>query len=222
MKSVAAIFAHPDDEVLGCGASLHRYSSEGYNTHILILATGLASRGPVDEKQIMLLQDQAKAAARILKAKSVEFYDFPDNQMDTVPLLSVVKKVEEFIKRVKPSVIFTHHEGDINIDHDVTNRAVLTALRTLPNTPPVEVFACEILSSTEFGSVNKMFKPHCYIRVADGDSIAAVNALRCYESEVRSWPHPRSEEALMHQIRLRGTECGWGAAEAFEVLRLVK
>ena len=222
MKKVAVIMAHPDDEVLGCGASIARLAGEGASVHILIIATGLTSRGEADAKALDALKDETKAAANMLGAASVEFADFPDNAMDTRALLEVVKTVEIFISKTDPDMIFTHHSGDINIDHDITQRAVLTAARMLPDTKPIEILACEVLSSTEFGPADKHLKPHCYIRVSDDNLQAALDALGCYKGEIRHWPHPRSKEALMHQLRLRGAECGWGAAEVFEILRLVK
>ena len=222
MKKVAVIMAHPDDEVLGCGASIARLAGEGASVHILIMATGLTSRGETDAKVLDALKDETKAAANMLGAASVEFAGFPDNAMDTRALLDVVKTVEIFISKTDPDMIFTHHSGDINIDHDITQRAVLTAARMLPDTKPIEILACEVLSSTEFGPADKRLKPHCYIRVSDDNLQAALDALGCYKGEIRHWPHPRSKEALMHQLRLRGAECGWGAAEVFEILRLVK
>ena len=222
MKKVAVIMAHPDDEVLGCGASIARLAGEGASVHILIMATGLTSRGEADAKALDALKDETKAAAYMLGAASVEFADFPDNAMDTRALLDVVKTVEIFIRKTDPDMIFTHHSGDINIDHDITQRAVLTAARMLPDTKPIEILACEVLSSTEFGPADKRLKPHCYIRVSDDNLRAALDALGCYKGEIRHWPHPRSKEALMHQLRLRGAECGWGAAEVFEILRIVK
>ncbi|MDC0649735.1 PIG-L family deacetylase [Candidatus Puniceispirillum sp.] len=222
MKKVAVIMAHPDDEVLGCGASIARLAGEGASVHILIMATGLTSRGEADAKALDALKDEAKVAANMLGAASVEFADFPDNAMDTRALLDVVKTVEIFISKTDPDMIFTHHSGDINIDHDITQRAVLTAARMLPDTKPIEILACEVLSSTEFGPADKRLKPNCYIRVSDDNLQAALDALGCYKGEIRHWPHPRSKEALMHQLRLRGAECGWGAAEVFEILRQVK
>ena len=221
-RKVAAVFAHPDDEVLGCGGSLSRLSRAGASTHILIMSTGLTSRGPTESSALLELQDQARAAANRLGASTIDFADFPDNGMDSVKLLDIVKQVESFIKRVEPEMIFTHHDGDINIDHDLTRRAVMTATRALPNSKSVEVLACEVLSSTEFGPANKRLQPHLYFRLTEEDVKAAVDALGCYEGEIRDWPHPRSVKALEHQLRLRGAECGVEAAEVFEVLRIVR
>ena len=221
-KKVAVIMAHPDDEVLGCGGSLARLSRSGASVHIFILATGLTSRGPADKFALLALKDQAKAAAAILGAATIDFSDFPDNAMDSVSLLEIVKQVESFVTRIKPDLIFTHHSGDINIDHDLTQRAVMTATRALPKSKPVEVLACEVLSSTEFGPANKRLQPHFYMRLTEEDMKAALDALTCYEDEIRDWPHPRSAQALEHQLRLRGAECGADAAEVFEVLRMVR
>ena len=222
IHTVAAIMAHPDDEVLGCGGSLARLSRSGASVHIFILATGLTSRGPADKAALLALRDQAKAATARLGAATIDFADFPDNAMDNVPLLEIIKQVESFVIKIKPDLIFTHHSGDINIDHDLTQRAVMTATRALPSSKPFEVLACEVLSSTEFGPANKRLQPHLYVRLTEEDVNAAIGALTCYEDEIRDWPHPRSAKTLEHQLRLRGAECGVDAAEAFEVLRMVR
>ena len=222
MLKVAIIMAHPDDEVLGCGGSMSRLASEGASIHILIMASGLTARGPADATALSALKDQALRASVVLGADDVEFAGFPDNSMDTHALLSVVKVVENFLEKIDPDLIFTHHNGDINIDHDITQRAVMTATRALPSTKPVTILACEILSSTEFGPANKRLQPHYYMRLNEKDVNAAIEALLCYNGEIRSWPHPRSVEAFKHQFLLRGAECGSEAAEAFEVLRVVQ
>ena len=221
-NTVAAIMAHPDDEVLGCGGSLARLSRSGASVHIFILATGLTSRGPADNASLLALKDQARSAADRLGATTIDFADFPDNAMDSVKLLDIVKQVESFLTKTEPNLIFTHHNGDINIDHDLTQRAVMTATRALPGSKPFDVLACEVLSSTEFGSANKRLQPHLYMRLTEDDVKAAIDALVCYEGEIRDWPHSRSAKALEHQLRLRGAECGAEAAEVFEVLKMVR
>ena len=141
--------------------------------------------------------------------------------MDSVKLLDIVKRVESFLAKNEPDLIFTHHTGDINIDHDLTQRAVMTATRSLPGCKPSSVLACEVLSSTEFGPASKRLQPHLYMRLTEDDVKSAIDALVYYEGEIREWPHPRSARALEHHLRLRGAECGADAAEVFEVLRMV-
>lgn len=222
MKKIAVIVAHPDDEVLGCGGSIAYFIRKGWSVSILILATGLTSRGIATKQELDLLKSQAVRASCILGTSDVEFCDLPDNSMDTLPLLQVVKLVENFLERKTPDIIFTHHKGDINVDHGITQRAVLTAARSLPETRPMEVLACEILSSTEYGLATERPMPQMYIRLSDEDVGKVSSALEVYKSELRDWPHPRSVEALLHQIRLRGAECGSSAAEAFEVLKIIR
>jgi len=222
MKHMAVVMAHPDDEVLGCGATMHKFSRDGMLVHVLILATGLTSRGPADQSALETLKERARQAADCLGVSSIEFADFPDNAMDTRPLLEIVKRVEKFITTVQPDVIFTHHNGDINIDHDITQRAVLTACRALPDSKPRELFACQVQSSTEFGRSDLQLRPDCYVRLTEEDVSAALRALRYYKGEIRAWPHPRSDTALEHKLRIRGSECGCEAAEAFEILRMIR
>ncbi|MDB2528270.1 PIG-L family deacetylase [Alphaproteobacteria bacterium] len=220
-NTVAAIMAHPDDEVLGCGGSPARLSRSGASVHIFILATGLTSRGLVDNTSLLALKYQARSAADRLGATTIDFADFLENAMDSVKLLDIVKHVGSFSTKTEPDLIFRHHNGDINIDHDLTQRAVMTATRALPGRKPFNVLACEVLSSTEFGPANKRQQPRLYLRLTEDDAKAAIDALVCYEGEIRDWPHPRSAKALEHQLRLRGAECGVEAADVFDVLKMV-
>ena len=199
---------------------LARLSRCGASVHIFVPATGLTSRGAADKASLLALKDQARSAADRLGATTIDFADFPDNAMDSVKLLDIVKQVESFLAKTEPDLIFTHHNGDINIDHDLTQRAVMSNA-ALPGSKPFNVLACEVLSSTEFGPANKRLQPHLYMCLTEDDVKAAIDALVCYESEIRDWPHPRSAKALEHQLRLRGAECGVEAAEVFEVLKMV-
>ena len=222
MKKVVAIMAHPDDEVLGCGATLSRLSREGFEIHIFILATGITSRDQFNNEDINLIKKHSKLASKFIGAKSIQFDSFPDNQMDTVPLLKVIKKIETFLELTNPDLIFTHHSDDVNIDHFITQKAVLAASRSLPNKKLREIYASEILSSSEYGKSDRRIRPDTYFVISDIDVQNAIDAMKCYNNEIREWPHPRSIEAMEHSFRLRGSECGFSAAEVFEVIRVTK
>lgn len=219
--TVAAIFAHPDDEVLGCGATLAKHAAAGDDVRILILATGLAARGSADRGELAELRKQAEAAAAVLGAASVTFAEFPDNQMDTVALLSVVQRVEAFLEETSPDLIYTHHGGDLNVDHRVTHQAVVTACRPLPGRKPLEIRACEVNSSTEWASRPLApFEPTIFEPIAD--TLAKKReALACYTGELRDWPHPRSTDGVDALACWRGAQCGHEAAEAFQLVRKV-
>ncbi len=221
-RRVAAIFAHPDDETLGAGGVLALHAARGDEVQILLLATGLASRAETGAATLADLRNQAESAAQALGATGVIFADFPDNAMDSVPLLDVIKRVETFLADFEAESIYTHHGGDLNIDHRITRQAVVTACRPLPGTRPLEILACEVNSSTEWAVAPATpFMPTEFIDIADVLE-RKVAALECYKGEVRPWPHPRSAEGVRVLARWRGTQCGREAAEAFEVIRRVR
>ena len=220
-KKVAAIFAHPDDEVLACGGMLTKHASQGDDVAILILATGLTSRGEASSNELEALKKDSRNAAKAMGIDSVSFGDFPDNAMDGIPLLDVIKVVETFLANHPATVIYTHHMGDMNIDHQVTARAVLTAARPLPGAGDLTILAGEINSSTEYAPPPMApFTPTEYYDISDTLEVK-INAMAAYKGELREWPHPRSLKALEHQARNRGAQAGMDAAEAFMTLRRI-
>jgi len=221
-RRIAAIFAHPDDEVLACGGALAAHADGGDDIRIFIMATGGTARGGEQQAYIGTLREQAQAAAKILGAAGVEFGNFPDNRMDSVALLDVVKAVEGFLTKFPADVIYTHHAGDMNIDHGVINRAVATACRPLPGARPLEILTCEINSSTEWAVAPLApFVPADFVDITCSLD-RKVAALECYTDELRPWPHPRSTEGVRALARWRGSQCGREAAEAFALMRRVR
>jgi LmbE family N-acetylglucosaminyl deacetylase len=224
---VLVIAAHPDDEILGCGATAARLVMEGHDVHFAILGEGLTSRhsdrAAMEASQLAALHRQTHAAAAKVGVKHVVLNKLPDNRLDTVPLLEVVKIVEELVGRLKPEVIYTHHAGDLNVDHGVVNRAVLTATRPMSGQAVREIYAFEVPSSTEwaFQRMEPAFRPNVFIDVTRTLE-AKIAAMECYESEARKFPHPRSPEALRAIAMRWGSVAGCGAAEAFELVRSIR
>jgi N-acetylglucosamine malate deacetylase 1 len=225
MKCVMVIAAHPDDEVLGCGGTIAKHVHGGDEVHVLILAEGVTSR---DEKRnregrsndIVHLRNMADKANKILGTTSIQLMDFPDNRMDTVDLLDIVKVVENKINERKPEIIYTHHHGDLNNDHRITHQAVLTACRPEPNTTVKKIYCFEIPSSTECQTpiAEFSFIPNTFVNIS-GELEKKVTALKAYESEMKPWPHSRSIKAVEHLARWRGASACFEAAEAFILYR---
>jgi LmbE family N-acetylglucosaminyl deacetylase len=221
------IAAHPDDEILGCGATAARLVAEGNDVHFAILGEGMTSRHAIrddaDSAQLETLHKQAHAAAAKVGVKSVVAQKLPDNRLDQVPLLEVVKIVEELVDSLRPEVIYTHHGGDLNIDHGVIHRAVLTATRPVAGQPVREIYAFEVPSSTEwaFQRLEPVFRPNVFVDVTRTLE-AKIAAMECYETEVRKFPHPRSAEALRAIAKRWGSVAGCAAAEAFELVRSIR
>jgi LmbE family N-acetylglucosaminyl deacetylase len=217
---VLAVAAHPDDEVLGCGATLARHAEAGAVVSVLILGTGALSRPEGTEAQVADLREQARAAGRILGVDDVRVLDLPDNRFDSLDLLDVVRRVEAEVARVAPDVVYTHHAADLNVDHRRTFEAVVTACRPTGPGGPRRVLSFEVPSSTEWQSptVPPVFAPNVFVDVA-ATLERKVEALAAYAGEVRPFPHPRSAEALRALAAWRGASAGLRAAEAFALVR---
>ena len=226
-EQILVVTAHPDDEVLGCGGTIARLAQEGYDVCIAILGEGITSRyqqrEQADQALIEALHARVRQVAELLVAKDLFLYDLPDNRFDTVPLLDVIKIIEELVERLQPQVIYTHHGGDLNIDHVVVHRAVLTATRPVAGCPVGEIYAFEVPSSTEwaFGQFQPAFRPNVFVDISNTLE-TKIQAMQLYESEARPFPHPRSPEALRAIARRWGSVVGVEAAEAFELIRTVR
>jgi LmbE family N-acetylglucosaminyl deacetylase len=224
VKKVLVIAAHPDDEVLGCGGTIARHINEGDEVSVIFMADGVAARdGSLFEKDLHVRYIAASNACKILGVKQTFSLGFPDNRMDTIALLDIVKNVEKVINEIQPRIIYTHHAGDLNIDHQITHQAVMTACRPQPGFCVKEIFNFEVLSSTEWStpSVNNIFAPSLYVDISSTFD-KKNTALECYNEEMRKFPHSRSIEAVEALAKYRGATVGVGLAEAFFVSRMLK
>ncbi len=226
-QTVLVVVAHPDDEVLGCGGTMARLAREGHHVHILILGEGISSRydrrAQADQHALRKLKHDARAASRLLGADSITFEGLPDNRFDELPLLEIVKRVERRVEAIQPTIMYTHHPGDLNIDHRRTFQAVLTATRPVDGCCVREVYTFEVPSSTEwaFQQLQPAFKPNVFMDITETVELK-VRGMACYEGEVREFPHPRSAEALRAITRRWGSVAGCAYAEAFELVRSVR
>lgn len=223
---ILIVAAHPDDEILGCGGTIARYIKEGNEACTLILGEGITSRVDQGKKEkqvadIKKLKEYAHKANRIIGVKKIFIYDFPDNKFDTVALLDIIKVIEKIKKQIKPDIIFTHHRGDLNLDHRITFDAVLTACRPLKTETVKKIFVFETLSSTEWG-ISFPFLPTVFVDIKETID-EKMMALKAYKSEIRKYPHPRSKEGVTILAKYRGMEGGCYYAEAFQLVKdLVK
>ena len=225
MNKVLVVAAHPDDELLGVGSTIRRLVNEGKEAHAVIMAEGLTSRADkrseADLSDLKELQEDARKAAKIIGYKTIDFCGLPDNRMDSMELLDVIKIVSKYVELYRPDTIFTHHHGDLNIDHRITCEAVLTACRPVGDYVVKRIYAFETPSSTEWDfNYSKPFTPNVFFDVKDTIE-AKINGMACYRSESTEFPHPRSAEALRSLAKYRGTTAGVDMAEGFCLLREV-
>lgn len=217
MKSILVVAAHPDDEVLGCGGYIANQVWSGDEVFVTFLSDGVTSRqGNLGLQEIESRRNAARLASKVLGASDVSFGDFPDNKLDAVPLLEIIKSIEAVVERVRPQIVLTHFGGDLNIDHRIVNQAVLTACRPVPKQGVKEILFFEVPSSTEWQVPieGEAFTPTWFEDISETLE-TKIKALTVYEHELREWPHPRSVKAVEHLAHWRGASCGVDAAEAF-------
>lgn len=220
-QNVLVVCAHADDEALGCGGTLAQHVKDGDTVTALFMTDGVGARG---EANAQIVQERAAArdrAAEIIGISRVISCSFPDNQMDTVPLLDVVRVVEALIEELQPEIIYTHCGGDLNVDHQVAFRAVMTACRPQPGAPVREIYCFETLSSSEWSIEAIPFAPNVFVDIED-TLPQKIKALNAYHLEMRDFPHTRSLQSVEALVRSRGTSVGMAAAEAFQLVRLLR
>lgn len=223
--TILVVAAHPDDEVLGCGATMAAHVRAGDVVHVLILAEGITSRSEKRSRRahsgaLSKLAQCARKANRILGVRSVTLKNYPDNRLDSVELLEIVRAVERHVTKLKPQSVYTHHANDLNVDHRRVHEAVVTACRPVPGQTVKRLMFFEVPSSTEWqiSAAAAVFAPNRFVDISATLELK-VRALQAYSSEMRDFPHPRSLRAVEHLACWRGASAGLQAAEAFMIGR---
>ena len=225
-KKVLVVAAHPDDEVLGCGGTIAKLTAAGDTVNVVIAAEGIMSRtisGAQMAEEMGVLHRVCRDTNYELGVKEVEFLRFPDNRMDSVDFLDVVKKIEACFAQYQPDVVYTHHFNDLNVDYRICHLTVLTAARPLPGSSVRQILYYEVPSATDWifsGTSRVGFVPN-YFENIESTLDRKMKALQAYSAEMRPYPHARSIEACEYLARWRGSMVGHKAAEAFEVGRMV-
>lgn len=228
-KKIMLVVAHPDDELLGVGATFNKLINEyAVKVHVVILGEGITSRSDKRDikkwkSKLNIHKKNIKSAQKLIGYHSCSIYNFPDNRFDSVPLLDLIKEIEKEKKLFDPEIVFTHHGGDLNIDHQKTFAAVITAFRPLKEEKVNTIITFETASCTEWRSVSdpNHFLPNFFVGISEENLNTKINAMECYEFEKRKYPHPRSPEALTIQAKNRGISVGLIYAEAFSIIRMI-
>ena len=224
-RSVFVFAAHPDDEVIGCGGTIAKLTQLGFKVYVTFFSDGESSRSKKKNIKKLILQRKKAAikSSKILGIKEIFFHKFPDNQLDKIPILEIIKLIENYIKKYKPEMIFTHFNDDLNIDHQIISKATITACRPQNKNPVKKLFFFEVPSSTEWqikNKKNKIFNPNWFEDISKTKE-KKIKALKVYKSELRTWPHPRSIKGITSLMQWRGSTSGFEAAEAFMLGRSI-
>jgi N-acetylglucosamine malate deacetylase 1 len=222
MKTVLIVAAHTDDEALGCGGTIARHVAEGDKVYAIFMTDGVSSRSEANNEDRKKRNSASEQARTILGIQENIYLNFPDNRLDSVPIIEVIRSIETIIHKLAPNIIYTHHYGDLNVDHRVTHQAILTACRPMPGGRVGEIYAFEVMSSTEWASpLAKPFIPTHYVDISLYIE-KKREALNAYALEMRKSPHSRSIAHIENLFRHRGNSIGVDAAEAFATIRTLK
>jgi LmbE family N-acetylglucosaminyl deacetylase len=224
MDKVLVVAAHPDDEIIGLGGTLQKHIKNGEDVEVLILGDGKTSRdksykaikSDLKEKSL----SETEKALKILGVKKFHREFLPDNRFDNLVLLDIVKIVSDYIKNYLPTIIYTHHYGDLNVDHQLTSEAVIISTRPIEYPQLKELRMFETLSSTEMAGARytHTFIPNLFVNIENelGDKLKAMG---CYASELRDFPHPRSLKAIEYNAYVWGAKNNQRAVEPFYIFR---
>jgi len=219
MAKVLVVAAHSDDEALGCGGAIARHVADKDSVDVVFLADGVTSRTGANTPGMAQRLAAAESARKILGITNSHYLGLPDNRLDSLPLIDIVQPLEKIISDIQPDIVYTHHHGDLNVDHRIACQTVLTACRPLPSQSVRAIYGYEVVSSTGWGvGHDSGFVPNVYVDITLYLN-KKIEALRAYDCEMRDFPHARSYEHVEALARHRGNTVGLEVAEAFVLFR---
>jgi len=223
MKKVLVIAAHPDDEILGCGGMISKYLRKGCQFKVIFIAEGSSCRydDPCCAESvsaIALRTAQSIRALELLGINDYSFNDFPCGRLDQLPIIEINKVIEQAVQSFDPDTVFTHSAQDVNNDHRIVNRSTLMATRPGAKNRITRLLAYEVLSSSEW-AFGDSFAPNYFEHIQEEDLTIKIQSLAAYDTEMRSYPWPRSEQGVRVQSMIRGMQAGVPLAEAYQIIR---
>ena len=215
MKKILIIAPHPDDEVLGCGGTIAKYSKEGDEVYVCYVTRAYTPDWP--EEFIKNRPKEIENSNKILGIKKSYFLNFPSLKIDTFPQKKLVEEISKVINEIKPEILFIPHKGDIQKDHRLVFEASLVAARPINNKIKRNL-SYEVLSESDWGQSIEPFIPNLYIDISETLN-QKIESMKAYKSELKNYPHPRSLESIEILAKKRGSEAGLQLAEAFILIR---
>lgn len=222
-KKILIIVAHSDDESFGCGGLIKKLSLNKNKITAISFTNGVGSRSKNNINEILKRKKSSIKASKILGFKWLAQYDYPDNELDKISLLEIIKKIEKHKKKIQPQIVLTHNFSDLNIDHRKIAEATLTAFRPEPKEKLEQLITFEVPSATDFRVLKnkKNFLPNYFVNIEKFLKFK-IKAIKCYKQELKKYPHSRSLIGIKNLNKIRGNQSGLKFAEAFEIIRRIE
>ena len=219
-SKVLILVAHSDDESFGCGGFIKKLKNKKNKIYAISFTDGVGSRNKKNISKVKRRKEASNKAAKILGFQWTAQFDFPDNQLDKVSMLEIVKIIEKFKNKIKPDVVLTHNFSDLNIDHRIVAEEALTAFRPEPKQKLKKFITFEVPSATDYRMLRnkKNFTPNFFVDISKTMKIK-IKAIKAYREEIKPSPHSRSLNGIKNLNKLRGNQSGLAHAEAFEIIR---
>ena len=222
MKNILIVAPHCDDEVLGCGGAISHYNNNNYKVNVCVMTNASKSNNSnFNEDMVNQIRKEAIRAHKYLKINNTFFFNFPAPNLDQFPVSIIAEKISKLVHKIKPEIVFIPFAGDSHVDHRVVNEASLVALRPISKFIVMKIYAYETLSETEWGDVinRSSFTPNFFIRLSKKDIDKKAKAMQIYKSQLKKYPHPRSEEGIINLAKYRGQSISQKLAESFMLIR---
>lgn len=210
---ILVIAAHPDDEVLGMGATMRKLARKNHKIHLCVVSEGATAQYD-DKKMIEVRKKSCIKAGKILGVSTFNFLEFPDMRLDSISHLEINIELEKIIRKYNPQIVYTTPYNDLNKDHQIVFESTLVATRPLLSS--VKQVLCYELP----GLVKIPFQPTVYENIKN-EIVYKIKAFRMYESEITIFPHSRSVESIENLSIQRGIESGLQRAESFQLIRSI-
>jgi len=222
MKNVLILSPHADDEILGCGGFISKYSKQNYNINVLILTN--ANNGAPEiysTKEIKLIRNEAKIANNLIGTKKLFFENLPAINLNNYPIYKITNIINKYILDINSEIVLIPSKNDIHDDHKIIFKAAKISMRPNKISNLKKILSYEVLSETEWNEEGKSFNPNYFVRLKKSDINNKVKAFLKYRSQVKKFPHPRSKEAIINLSRVRGSQAFIEYAEAFKVEKIL-
>jgi len=221
-KKILILSPHADDEILGCGGFISKYSKKGYIINVLILTN--ANKGAPEkysEKEIFNIRKEARKANYFIGTKNLFFENLPALNLNQYPIYKISDIINKYILDTKPEMILIPSSNDLNDDHKIIFKAAKVATRMNKKNKLKKILSYEVLSETEWNENEKSFSPNYFVKLSESDINKKIKSFLHYKSQVKLFPHPRSKEGILNLSRVRGSQVFMNYAEAFKVEKIV-